>query len=159
MSTDKVLIGQQITNEKSPIEFDEVKVKEVKYKNGDVLFSRTKVPFYPLRDKVVVRVVFEESALVVRDEQKIRQSQPKHTFVVGTGPETIGVEVGDEVNVSFNASIEPIEFKGNIKSIKSMQDLLSDKTLKLNPIEQSNRKVVMIEYYSVPMFAINGIKF
>lgn len=158
MSTDKMIITQNLTNEKSSIELDEVKIKDVTYKNGEVLKSISKVPYFPLRDKLVVKVVFEESALIVRDESKIRQSQPKVTKVMATGPEVIGVSVDDEVHVSFNASIEPITFEGNVKSIKSMQDLLSDKKLKLNPIEQGNRKVVMIEYYSVPLFAINGIK-
>lgn len=158
MSNDKMLITQKITSNKSNVEFDEIKTKQIQNKDGEVTLSRTKVPYFPLRDKLVVKAIFEESQLVVRSEEKIRQSNPKSSTIVGIGPDAVGLNFGDEVHVSFNATIEPITFKGNDKSIKKMQDLLSDKTLKITPLEQSSRKVIMIEYYAVPYFVINGIK-
>ena len=115
--------------------------------------SKSKVPFFPLKDKVVVKAIFEESALVVKDEQKVRQSNPKYIEVVGVGNEVENLEVGDRVHISFNASIEPLTFEGNDQSIKRKMNLIKDIAVS----KSTTSKINMIEYYIAPAYSVTGI--
>lgn len=137
---------EKVLKVKSSIEGD-ISVKQCK--EGE---SKTIIPYFPLKDKVVVRCVFEESVLVVKDESKIRQSQPVSITVVAVGNEVHDINIGDKVAYSFTATIEPIHFKTNDQSIKSKMNLVKDNIM-LSP----TNKIEMIEYYSLPLYAINGI--
>lgn len=114
--------------------------------------STSCIPFYPLKDKVIVKAVFEETALAVKEEKSILRSNPKHTIIVGVGNEVDDLKIGDHVHVSFNASIEPIIFKGNEQSVKAKINLLKDIIT-----NTATAKISMIEYYVVPSYSINGI--
>lgn len=153
MNIDKMMITQKLTNEKSNIEFDNVTARPIA---GGT--AQTKVPFIPIRDKVIIKAIFEESSMIVKSEDKIRRANPKHQIIIGIGDKVDGLNIGDEVKVGFNASIEPLEFENNDKSIKTMMDLIGDPKIKLNPIDAQQRKVIMIEYYIVPAISIVGIK-
>lgn len=125
----------------------------IKIKECTTGVSKSKVPFFPLKDKVVVKAVFEESALVVKDEQKVRQSTPKYTEVVAIGNEVDNLEVGDRVHISFNASIEPLTFEKNDQSIKHKMNLLKDIAISKSTVGRIN----MIEYYIAPAYSVTGI--
>lgn len=114
--------------------------------------SKTIIPYFPLKDKVVVRCIFEESVLVVKEEDKIRRSQPTSVTVVAVGNEVHDLTIGDRVAYSFNASIEPIFFKNNDQSIKNKMSLVKDII-----VSSGTSKIKMIEYYTMPLYSINGI--
>jgi hypothetical protein len=154
MKVDKIAITQKLISNKCAIDGD---VKERWISTGDDGVdnnSVTSVPFYPLKDKVIIKAIFEESILVVKDEKSVRQSNPKLQIVVGYGDEVKNLRIGDVVKTSINSTIEPIEFEGNDKSIKKMMKEAMD--VKPTPFN-SNIKVIMIEYYVVHLFSILGI--
>lgn len=113
---------------------------------------RTRTPFVPIRDKVLIKAVWEESPLVVKDENAIRKTEPKFTQVVGYGDEVRGLEIFDEVKVGYSATVESITFAKNEQSIKNKQALLKDIVLTSNA-----KSVYMVEYYCVPYSSIIGI--
>jgi hypothetical protein len=155
MKVDSIDVTQKLISEKSPIEFDKVKIKVVGQDGDQKLQSKSITPFFPLKDKVLIKAIFEESSLVIKDEKSIRQSNPKYKLIAGIGPEVKGLSIGDSVEVSINSTVEPISFPDNSKSIRSIQSLIS--SVKLNPIEESKRKAVMIEYYVVHSFSVTGV--
>jgi hypothetical protein len=134
-----------------------IKIYKLIYK-GDVVTgtSKTLVPFIPLNDKVILRSVFEEGIMIVRDENSLAEASPKHTIVVGVGNDVHTVEIGDEVQVARNSNIERIFIDNNDKSIRNMHELLKD--YKYNPITDKDKKAIMIEYYLVSAFQIVGIR-
>lgn len=152
MDKDRQSLINELTSRESGVESTSVSTREGK---SGTIYSI--VPYFPVRDKVVVRTVFEESIMALRDEAAIRKAEPISKTIVATGDEVDGLDIGDEVNVSFNATIEPIVFKGNKKTIKKMIAAITNTSVKFNPIEAGVKNVRMVEYYSVPLFAINGV--
>lgn len=154
MSKDKMAVTQELTNRVPTLEKATPVTKS--YERDGVTYTiNSLVPYFPLGDKVVIRQTYEESIALIRDEKSIREMEANETVIVATGPSTFGVNIGDKVDVSLVNGVKAINFEGNNKSIKNMHNLL--KEVKMNPIELNSRKVFMIEYYIVPLFAINGI--
>jgi len=114
----------------------------------------SRVPYIPIRDKVLIKAIFELSPLATIDEKTLRKENPKIAYVVGMGDEVQGLKLGDEVTVSFNANIEPIFFDENDKSMLAAMKKKSD--IKLLAGTKPS-KITIIEFYVVPFFAINGI--
>lgn len=132
---------------KTGADFEEI--KEYPGRKGKCFTTTT---FVPIRDKILIKAVWEESPLVVKSEEKVRNTNPEYTIVVGLGDEVEGIKIHDEVGVGFNAVIEPVEFDNNDQSIKKKQELLGN--IKL---PQNSRKIYMVEYYCVPYNSILGI--
>ena len=138
--------------EVNPIEFGTPKTRT--RKDGTI---STTVPFYPLRDKVVIKVVFKEPMGVIKKEEDIRRAEPLYQEIVAIGDEVAGVEIGDKVQVSFNYTIQPVNFKNNPKSISAIQKQQDAGKLLLTPSTKALKKYTMIEYYVVPFASIEGI--
>ncbi len=114
-------------------------------------YSRTR--FVPIRDKVLIKAVWEENPLVIKQEEAVRKTSPKFTQVVGMGDEVRGLEIFDEVKIGYMATVEPIDLQENEQSIKKKISLLSNTTI--DP--KTNKNLYMVEYYCVPHSAILGI--
>ncbi len=116
----------------------------------------TKVPYYPLRDKVVVRNVYEETTIAIRDEASMRKAEPISTTVVAYGDEVHGIEIGDKVDIGFNASIKMIDFKENSRSVKKTIERVSNNR-QIITADTKPLRIKMVEYYVVQFISINGV--
>lgn len=129
-----------------------VDLTETKEYIGRMGTCYTRTRFVPIRDKVLVKAIWEESPLIVKQEETIKKTNPKFIQVVGLGDEVRGIELFDEVKVGFNAVIEPIDFEENDQSINRKM-----KTLKDLVISKHANSIKLVEYYCVPYSAIVGI--
>jgi len=112
----------------------------------------TRTRFVPIRDKVLIKAIWEESPLVVKKEEAIRRTNPKLTQVVGVGDEVRGLEIFDEVKIGFSATIEPVEFPENNQDIKTKMNTLRD----IVPLKDA-KSIHLVEYYCVPYSSIVGV--
>ncbi len=113
----------------------------------------TRTRFIPIRDKVLVKAIWEENPLVIKQEEAVRKTSPKFTQVVGFGDEVRGLEIFDEIKIGYMATIEPVYLEENEQSISKKIKLLEN--ISIDP--KANKKLYMVEYYCVPHSAILGI--
>lgn len=113
----------------------------------------TRTRFVPIRDKVLIKAIWEESPLVIKKEDAIRKTNPKFAQVVGYGDEVRGLEIFDQVKIGYMATIEPVELEENEQSIAKKIALVKDITLDPKHI----KNMYMVEYFCVPHSSILGI--
>ncbi len=130
----------------------QVDLAETKEYIGRMGTCYTRTRFVPIRDKVLIKAIWEESPLVIKQEEAIKKTNPKFTQVVGLGDEVRGIEVFDEVRVGYSAVIEPIEFEENDQSIKKKMGVLKDLA-----ITKDAKPIFLVEYYCVPYSSVIGI--
>ncbi len=145
-------------------QFDDVKIyKDVVPSNqiGTIESSifnkcaKSIIPFIALRDKVVIMGVWSTSIMGLSNKTNIEKLEPTFKQVVGIGPEVDNIEVGDFVDISFDATIHPIQIDNNSLDLKKMIEFYGDAR---NIIKGSEMKdIYCISYYVVPSYAIAGI--
>lgn len=147
---DKMKATNDLISKDSKVEFDEPQ-ELIRYNNKSI----SKIPYFPVDDKIIVKLTFEESIAIIRDKDKVLNSNPISIEVVGIGSKVTNVQIGDKVDVTRSHGSTIIELEGNYKSIKKMNELARD--IKVNGFEANTRKIIMIEYFLIPAFSINAI--
>jgi hypothetical protein len=150
-SMNKKYFDSEITD----IEVSKV-TKEVK--DGKI---ETIIPYFPLRDRVVVKTIFYKNVFDSFDPKEIVKSAPKKVMVVAKGEAVPILQIGDYVDLTFNATVDPIPFKENNKSVKVVTEIVKEYLNKfrdtLTPADKL-QPIKIIEYFSVPYYSIVGIR-
>ncbi|KAF5080391.1 hypothetical protein DSECCO2_120330 [anaerobic digester metagenome] len=127
---------------------------------GDECKSVSLIPYYPLRDKVIIRnkfVIPRIQMAGLKIDNFIKTAKVS-SVVVGIGDEVRGIELGDTVHVGYSAIIESIDFPNNEKSLIKIMELYNANTSCMNNVDSSKSSIIAYEYYTVPASAIHGIK-
>lgn len=142
-------------------------IEEVKSIVGDIVeserttinakrASKSTINIFPMGNRAIVKNIFEIPASLISKTKDIFESTPLSSQIVAYGCETEEIEIGDEVLVSYHASVERLILPNNKKGVFEMQKNVVDR-IKGNFAEISKIKIQMEEYYIVPYFSITGI--
>lgn len=115
----------------------------------------------PFRNYVVVKGVFNIVGLALINvlEGKAKP-EPSEQYVVGVGSAITDLKIGDRINISFSAMIQPVGIKNNLLTINNVADLYKTGFSKqIDKIDKQyvGRSYQCVEYFAVPVANVVSI--